>query len=263
MLYASVDVPMRRPPVANWLLIAVTVAVSFADWAGVTPQRPVGVWKPLPRDFKDIADDPITRHYALQKLQPKEPALGLSREHFAAWQPVTYLFVHGDFWHLLGNMLFLFVFGNAVNAKIGQVPFLAAYLGLGALAGLVSLVFYPGVIGASGAVMGLTGVFLVFYPLNEIAVYTQLSLQLSGDAWRFPSWLYILFYMALDLLGVLVGGQGIAYVAHLTGGLAGAALALGLLAAGLYPPDRGERNLLQVLGFQGDERPRRRTRRSA
>jgi membrane associated rhomboid family serine protease len=252
MLYASVDLPMKRVPVANWLLIAVTVAVTVADWAGVTPRRPIGVWQPLPKDFKDIADDPVTRHYALEKLRPTVTALALTRDHLTAWAPLSYLFVHADIWHLLGNMLFLFVFGNAVNAKLGHGPFLAVYLGLGVVAGMVSLAVYPAVIGASGAIMGLAGVFLVFYPLNEVAVYTEFSLRISGDAWRFASWLYILAYMVLDLFGSLIGGRGIAYVGHLTGEVVGVALGVGLVAGGLYPPDRGERNLLQVLGCPGE-----------
>jgi membrane associated rhomboid family serine protease len=245
MLYASVDVPMHRLPVANWLLIAFTIAVSVADWFEATPHRPSGPWQPVPKKYEN---DPFLSRVARQTLQPTVSELALDRRHFAAHQPLTYLFVHADVWHLLGNMLFLFVFGNAVNAKLGHLPFLAAYLGHGAFAGLVSLAAYPNVVGASGAVMGLAGVFLVFYPLNEIAIYTELSLRLWGDAWRWPSWLFLLFSMAVDLLGTLLGGQGVAYLAHLAGELAGVGLAVGLLAAGLYPPDPGERNLLQVLG---------------
>src|SRR5207237_972692 len=65
-------------------------------------------------------------------------ALNTGPSGFQPWQLVTYLFVHADFWHLFGNMLFLFCFGNAVNAKLGHLPFLGLYLLCGVLAGVGS-----------------------------------------------------------------------------------------------------------------------------
>src|SRR5215468_1620795 len=76
----------------------------------------------------------------------------------------TSLFAHDGLGHLLGNMLFLFVFGNAVNAKLGHVQFLICYFLIGMLEGVVWMLLGPGpAIGSSGAIMGIVGMFLVFY----------------------------------------------------------------------------------------------------
>src|SRR6516162_1179759 len=122
MIPLTVDVPMKRLPWANWALILATVAVSLA----------------VPfTDTKDFSLD--VESGSPHHLSP----LVLQRERFAAYQLVTALFQHADLLHLFGNMLFLFVFGNAINAKLGHLPFLAAYLGIGAMEGLVWLAVGP------------------------------------------------------------------------------------------------------------------------
>jgi membrane associated rhomboid family serine protease len=186
-------------------------------------------------------------------------------EHFHFYQLITYQFVHADFWHLLGNMLFLFCFGNAVNAKLGHALFLGLYLLLGAFAGLAYAVVSKDVplIGASGAISGTTGVFLVLYPLNEIAVWTFRSWLYTGDAWRFPSWVFILFYMAWDFIGTLklFGENGIAYACHLGGEVLGVMIAIGLVMARVVRSDRHEQSLPELWGWVPAEEPRRRKRR--
>ena len=84
----------------------------------------------------------------------------------------TSMFMHGGWMHLIGNMLFLWIFGNAVCAKIGNVRYLPIYLGLGIFAGLTHMIFQGGpVIGASGAINGVVGMFLVFFPENSITCF--------------------------------------------------------------------------------------------
>src|SRR5262249_8882009 len=112
MIPLTLDVPMKRVPWANWALLLATVTISLAvPYAG---DRHFGL-------------DPESR--SLHHYSP----LVLQRNGFATYQLVTALFQHADLFHLFGNMLFLFVFGNAINAKLGHVRFLAAYLGIGAL----------------------------------------------------------------------------------------------------------------------------------
>lgn len=83
-----------------------------------------------------------------------------------------HIWLHGGVIHLLGNMLFLWIFGNAVCAKIGNIRYLPIYLGLGVIAGISHLIFVGGsVVGASGAIYGIVGMYLVFFPENEITCY--------------------------------------------------------------------------------------------
>src|SRR5205823_6429966 len=143
-----VDVPMARVPVANWVLIGVTSLVTIAVW----------VHEARTADRDD---------------QEPEYPLALKPADFSPTQLVTYQFVHADILHLAGNMMFLFVFGNAVNAKLGHWQFVVIYLLLGVLAGAAFIPFAGGlpVLGASGAIMGIVGVFLVLFPRNDVQVF--------------------------------------------------------------------------------------------
>jgi membrane associated rhomboid family serine protease len=165
MIPLTVDVPMKRLPCANWLLIAATVWISLA----------------VPYAHRE-RDALIPELPSLEKLSP----LVLQRAHFRPYQLVTHLFQHAGLVHLIGNTVFLFVFGNAVNAKLGQLGFLAAYLLLGVLAGLAWLVGGQGdaALGASGAIMGVCGMSLVLYPLNMVKVFWD-DFELSV---LLPSW---------------------------------------------------------------------------
>src|SRR5262249_17874443 len=151
-----------------------------------------------------------------------------------------------DVARLVGNLVFLFCFGNAVNARLGHVLFLGLYALLGALSGLVELYLGPGkaVQGAAGAVMGITGVFVVLYPRNDVRVVFWL-----GGGWRgtFAVAAYWVVFVCLlaDLLGTAFGDGGTVYVGHLAGLAAGALVALALLLTGLVKLRAGEENLLQ------------------
>jgi membrane associated rhomboid family serine protease len=115
----------------------------------------------------------------LQAIRGNEEALeafvlrwGLCREAFHWWQPVTYQFVHdaGSLWHLLGNMIFLWVFGSAVESRMRSWGFLALYLTGGMVAGLCQMAM-SGVplVGASGSVSAVTGAFIVLFPRARVA----------------------------------------------------------------------------------------------
>jgi membrane associated rhomboid family serine protease len=275
MLYMQVDVPMERLPVSNWVLIGVTVLASvrllLADGHAGSRGRPDIDFDPaVIRQLENSRLTDEQRQSILrQAIRFGEPppslkyALNTGPGSFHAWQLVTYLFVHADFWHLFGNMLFLFCFGNAVNAKLGHLPFLGLYLLCGIFAGLGWLAFGSEgpLVGASGAISGITGVFLILYPLNEIAVWDLWWVRLTGDALRIRSWIFIAFYMVMDLFGTLTAwGGGVAYVCHLAGEMLGIAVAVGLVLTGQVTSGRGERSLLEMWGIVEDKRRRRRRR---
>lgn len=276
MLYMQVDVPMERLPISNWLLIGVTVLASvrifFADTHAGSHGRPdIDIDTKIIRQLENSRLTDEQRVDILKRaIRVGEPVpslkYALNTEHgaFYPWQLVTYLFVHADFWHLFGNMLFLFCFGNAVNAKLGHLPFLGLYLLCGIFAGIGWLVFGSEgpLVGASGAISGITGVFLILYPLNRIAVWDMFWMWITGDALHFPSWVFIVFYMAMDLIGTLTAwGGSVAYVCHLAGAALGIAVAVALVSAGLVTSGRGERNLLEIWGIVEDKGRRRRRAR--
>jgi membrane associated rhomboid family serine protease len=167
----------------------------------------------------------------------------LGRTDFHVWQLLTYQFLHdpGSIWHLAFNMLFLWVFGSAVEDRLGRASFLGFYLVGGTVAGIAHMMFSPApVIGASGAVAGVTGAFLALFPRSRIQVL--LFFFIIG-VYAIPAVWFVGFYFLIDVLrqtGEILGGSSarVAYMAHLAGYLYGFALAFTLLAVGIVK--RGE-----------------------
>ena len=160
---------------------------------------------------------------------------------FKFWQVITYQFLHGGAMHLLGNMLFLFVFGPPVEDRIGRLGFLTLYLVGGVAAGATHLViegdmvgseyWVSPVVGASGSVAAVTGAFLMLFPGTGIRVL--LFFFLIG-VFTIPAWWMILFAVLKDL--VLAGADnGVAHAAHLGGYAFGFGAAFALLATKVIP----------------------------
>jgi membrane associated rhomboid family serine protease len=137
----------------------------------------------------------------------------------------TAMFLHGDFWHLAGNMLYLWIFGDNVEDRVGRLRFIVFYLICGAIAALVQALpdmrsTVP-MIGASGAVSGVLGAYVVLYPRANVLVAAPFLLL------RVPA----LFVLGLWFLGQVLsslmaeeGAGGVAFLAHVGGFIAGAIL---------------------------------------
>lgn len=138
----------------------------------------------------------------------------------AALTPATALFVHGSWVHLLGNMLFLYVFGAMTEDRMGRVQFTLFYLGCGYLA----LLGYAAanddstqsLVGASGAISAVLGAFLFLFPGARVTSLLPFLLFLPL---RFPAWVVLPFWVALQWVaaGRADQGPGVAYLAHLVG----------------------------------------------
>ena len=133
------------------------------------------------------------------------------------WTIVTYMFLHGGFGHIFFNMLALYFFGPPVEQRLGGNRFITLYLISGIVGALFSIVLGVPVIGASGAVMGVSLAFAKFWPRQQVLIWGVLPIE--------ARWL-VMIYAAIDILGFAgYGTRGIANLAHL-GGLAGALLYL-------------------------------------
>jgi len=147
---------------------------------------------------------------------------------------ITALFMHGGFWHLFGNMLFLFVFGDNVEDRLGRIRFLLFYLCCGIAASLGHIAasyisganIYTPLLGASGAISGVLGGYLCYYPRKKIkALFWLLIIPIR---FRLSAFVVIGVWFAMQLFSAVgsigsVGG-GVAYGAHIAGFLAGFAL---------------------------------------
>ncbi|MEU7412532.1 rhomboid family intramembrane serine protease [Streptomyces sp. NPDC042638] len=138
----------------------------------------------------------------------------------AALTPATALFVHGSWVHLLGNMLFLFVFGAMTEERMGRVEFTLFYVGCGCLALLgyaaANADSEQSLVGASGAISAVLGAFLYLFPRARV---TSLLPFLFFLPLRFPAWVVLPFWAALQwqAAGQASDGPGVAYLAHLVG----------------------------------------------
>lgn len=137
-----------------------------------------------------------------------------------ALTPATALFVHGSWVHLLGNMLFLFVFGMMTEERMGRVEFTLFYVGCGYLALLgyaaANSASEQSLVGASGAISAVLGAFLYLFPRARV---TSLLPFLFFLPLRFPAWVVLPFWAALQWQAARHSGQGpgVAYLAHLVG----------------------------------------------
>ena len=142
---------------------------------------------------------------------------------------LTSMFLHGGFMHLIGNMLYLWIFGNNVEDAMGHLRFAAFYILCGIAAALAQVVQDPGstvpMIGASGAIGGVLGAYLLLHPKARILVLIWLGFFVTTA--RIPAYLVLGFWFVLQFVQTALappGSAGVAYWAHIGGFLAGLAL---------------------------------------
>jgi rhomboid family protein len=142
----------------------------------------------------------------------------------------TSMFLHGGWMHLLGNMWFLWLFGNNIEDSMTRPRFIVFYLLCGVAAAMAQVVANPNsaipMVGASGAISGVMGAYLVLYP--RVRVYTMVPLGFFLTSLALPAWVMLIYWMVLQIAGGLtqVGGEGggVAFIAHMGGFLAGVVL---------------------------------------
>jgi len=165
----------------------------------------------------------------------QHPVYGLllHKKNTKLYQFVTSLFMHADWMHLAGNMIFLLAFGRNLEDRLGRFGFLFFYLAVGVFAGLGHWVTSDAsALGASGAISGVTGAFLALFPRTRI---TFLFFFFIIGVFEVPAMVVILAYFGLDLLSLAAGGEGVAYTAHIAGTFGGFMVGMGLLATRLSP----------------------------
>ena len=142
---------------------------------------------------------------------------------------LTSMFLHGSWMHLLGNMWFLWLFGNNVEDSMTRPRFVVFYLLCGLAAALLQVVLDPRsnipMVGASGAISGVMGAYLVLYP--RVRVFTLVPLGFFITSIALPAWVMLLYWGAIQLLGGFTTfgaeGGGVAFWAHVGGFVAGLA----------------------------------------
>jgi len=150
---------------------------------------------------------------------------------------ITSMFLHGGWMHLGGNMLYLWIFGDNLEKVMGPLKFLLFYLACGIAAGLAHIAFSGAsnvpTVGASGAISGVLGGYLVMFPNNRVRVLTRGGVVALPAITVLGFWILIQLINGIGSLGVNAETGGVAYMAHVGGFVAGIVL-VKLLAARRY-----------------------------
>jgi rhomboid family protein len=217
------DIRPERKPVVTAILIAVTTGV----WLFV---QGAGREGPLVRSMCELGLIPAE---LTGRAQGQVVDIGGAACTLGAgpdwWTLVTSMFLHGGWLHLLGNMWFLWIFGDNVESAFGRFGFLVFYLVCGLAAAGAQIFADPTstlpMVGASGAISGVMGAYIVLYPRARVS--TLLFLGIFLTVLRVPAYLMLGYWFLLQLLGAFVGtGEGVAFWAHVGGFAAGVAIAL-------------------------------------
>ncbi len=225
--------PGHGPAFVTLALIAANVAVFvFLQELGSNAEFLYG-WSAIPLEITTGQDLVAAQTIPIDGQQVRVPqAPGPDPIQLTL---LSSMFMHGDLLHLGGNMLFLWVFGDNVEHRAGRVPFIVAYLvaGLvGSLAQIMSSTDSPiPTLGASGAISGVLGAYLVLFPGNRVTVFlfrflTQVPALVAIGMW--------IAFQVFAQFAAPVGEGGVAYLAHIGGFVAG--VAAGLLFRALPAP---------------------------
>src|SRR2546423_7010625 len=251
MLFPIADEPTTygTKPVVNYLLILINVLVFvFLQGFGAN-DRFTYAYSTVPAEIvsgKDI----VTRPVAVQQFTGQRIEMpGLQPTPIPVYLTlITSMFMHGGIAHIFGNMLFLFIFGDNIEDRLGHIRYLVFYFVCGILAGLshvfatalfatdASSLLVPS-LGASGAISGVLGGYILLFPTNRVIVI------LTWFVTPVPAFVAIGLWFVFQLingLGVLGSGSqagGVAYAAHIGGFIAGLIL-IKVFEIGKRPPDR-------------------------
>ena len=244
--------PLRRTPWVTYGLIAINVVVllltpgmlpgSLGPAATVCQQQAFDYrYGAVPREL--VKDRPLREVVTGQvALTARGPACVVGHPGYHK-KPVlsvlTAMFVHAGWLHLLGNMLFLLIFGNNVEDRFRKLPYLIFYVACGYAAAYGFAFLHPGsvvpLVGASGAIAGVLGAYLALYPRARV---WSLVPFLFFIPLRIPAWVVLGLWFVLQWLysvGGLGGGGAVAYVAHVFGFLAGLLVGLVVRAFSSQP----------------------------
>ena len=226
-----------RKPYVTWAIFAATLLASvlffISSWTSDTPFPPGS-------QYMLWYGDPDAQPVSMRDLAITA-AVADTDYRFQPHQLITHAFLHGGILHLAGNMLFLLVFGTRVNSLIGNIATALLYPILAVAAAAAHMYSIrngvPGpMLGASGAIMGLAGMYFILFPVHKIymsawirfGLFTGFKLFLK--IWSLRGFWVVLFFIAFDVIATILGSQdGVAHWAHLGGFIVGMTIALIML----------------------------------
>ncbi len=253
-----IDVPFDHQPVVSWIVFAAIILVF-----GLQVLEQPKLDQQIKEEFnKRVAEGepPIDAlKHAKESMLEKTTIYSFVLKGWRLKGLFGHMWLHGGFIHLIGNLIFLWVFGNAVCSKIGNISYLPVYVGLGLISAISHLLFTSGTaIGASGAINGIVGMSLIFFPENELSClwifWFPLMIRPYVKTFSVRSFWLILMWFAFDIWGALRDTGHIAYYAHIGGFVSGAGLAILLLKLKWVTMEHYEKSLLQLISGEKSDK---------
>jgi membrane associated rhomboid family serine protease len=253
----EVDAPFDRQPVANWLVLGGIVLV-FALQVIISEKRAAKTsTQAIDKPIEEVIKVP-TEEVAVRQVSKKPAVTGpMTRFVLDGWGIglFTYIWLHGGIARgvvrVIGNLIFLWPFGNAICSKIGNKLYLLVYFGFGLLAGVIHLLLADRTaVGASGAISGVVGMYIVLFPENSISCFFLLPRPMAASISGL--WVVLLWFI-FDILEAGAGGQSITYFAHILCAGGGAGLAVLMLKKKWLVMEKDEKSLLQMLSREKTE----------
>jgi len=239
------NVPSRTRPFVNYAIMATCAAVFLLQLSNAELTERLAM---IPARVTEGADQTLVRDIDWVRTRAGIEQREVLRPALPAWVPewatlLTCTFLHGGWLHFLGNMWFLWIFGDNVEDRVGHGRYLLFYLCCGVAASATHLALSANssvpTVGASGAIAGVMGAYLVLYPRAMVLTVVPLFFILHMAV--LPAWLFLGFWFAMQLLqgtfaiGALETG-GVAWWAHIGGFVTGVLGIMLLRNRGLRPP---------------------------
>jgi membrane associated rhomboid family serine protease len=255
----EVDASFDHRPVVNWLVILGIILVFVLQVVTSEKQVAEKSKKGIETPIEEVLRVPtVENEVATKQVEKKQTVTGpMARFALNGWGIglFTYIWLHGGVLkgtvRLIGNLIFLWPFGNAVCAKLGNKLYLLVYLGFGLLAGVIHLILSSeAAIGACGVISGIVGIYIVLFPEDTISCFflfpRPMAVSISGY------WVVALWFV-FDFLEAGLGGPGTTYCAHILCVGAGAGLAVLMLKKKWLVMESDEKSLLQMLSRKEKE----------
>jgi len=218
-------------PVVNYILIAINVLVFIFLQSLGTNEQFTYAFSTVPEEIRTGVD--IARPVPIE-IGDQRGEIGLQPTPVSVYLTLlTSMFMHGSIMHLFGNMLFLWIFGDNLEHALGRARYIAFYLLTGLIASLAHVIstfvfgdnpFIPS-LGASGAISGVLGGYLVLYPKRKVRVIMLRMLTTVPAVVAIGLWFVFQLISAFGVIGAgPQSGGGVAFMAHIGGFVAGVAL---------------------------------------
>jgi membrane associated rhomboid family serine protease/predicted RNA-binding Zn-ribbon protein involved in translation (DUF1610 family) len=251
----GVDVPNDRRPFMNWLFCILIIAVfcwEIYAYYQMAQQQTEILETQSTAEPNDVAGQETTEAQSPVVEDPLKPWV---LNGWGIKGMIGHMWLHGGILHLLGNLLFLWIAGNAICSKVGNLWYLLIYLVCGFASAAAHNIFQGGpVIGASGAIAGIMGMFLVWYPENDVKcawiwLIFVVLIRPTIVTFTCSSYWLLLAWLALEVYYAATSVDMVAHFAHLGGFAAGFVIAVFLLERKWITMEDYEKSLLQLVGL--------------